>query len=98
VGGAADLSLQSLLRGLLAEPADREHQVPEVGHVMTNAEALARKLLERALRGDDKAQQMVIERVEGKAGRAADPKTGDGDLDRGLEELSLDGLDGLVPR
>jgi hypothetical protein len=37
----------------------------------------------------------VIERVEGKAGRAADPKSGDAGLERDLDNLDITGIDGL---
>jgi hypothetical protein len=84
-----------LLRSLLAETAAPEFQDLESGRVWTNAEALARKLLWRALTGDEKAQQIVIERVEGKAGRAADPKSGDAGLERDLDNLDITGIDGL---
>lgn len=82
------------MRRLLTEPADAEFQ-DGLGRVKTNAEVLADRLLDRALRGDEKVQALVIDRVEGKAGRSADPKGGDEALDAELDALAIDEINGL---
>lgn len=59
---------------------------------MTKREVLARKLIQRALSGDKDAQVIVIERVEGKAGKAADPKIGDDLLESTIDEAGVAAL------
>jgi hypothetical protein len=51
--------------------------------------------MDRALRGDEKVQGIVIDRVEGKAGRAADPKTGDDGLLADLAALDVTEINDL---
>jgi hypothetical protein len=97
-GGRADgdQSIAALLRGLLTEPAGRvSGRVCHEGRVLTNAEILARRLLDRALRNDEKVQNLVIDRVEGKAGRAADPKQGDDALLADLADMDVGEINDL---
>jgi hypothetical protein len=75
---------------------DPAFQDVTVGRIMNNAEVLARRLMTRALAGDEKAQALVIERVEGKAGRAADPKQPDTALDEQLDAAGLDAINDLL--
>jgi hypothetical protein len=88
-------SIAAILRRLLTEPAKAEFQDVDDGRILSNAEVLARKLMDRALRGDEKVQGIVIDRVEGKAGRAADPKTGDDGLLADLAALDVSEINDL---
>lgn len=63
---------------------------------MTNAEALARKLLDRALREDKVAMEMVADRIEGKAVRAAQVNAVDKTVEDQLDHLDNARLDDLA--
>ena len=96
-GGDGELSLQAILKRLLAETAEPFFQDVTFGREITNAEALARKLLQKALLGNEKAQEMVIDRVEGKAGRAVDAKPLDTTLEDLIDRSGVDALNALLP-
>jgi hypothetical protein len=83
------------LKRLLREVAASRHQ--EDGSRMTNAEVLARKLLERALEGNQAAQELVVDRVEGKAGRAAPAGASDVQLEEQIDRAAVAALNSLVP-
>lgn len=63
---------------------------------MNNAEVLARRLLHRALKENPAAMEMVIDRVEGKAVRAAQVAQQDTTLDDQLTRLDEQTLDALA--
>lgn len=63
---------------------------------MTKREVLARSLVARAMSADKDAQVMVIERVEGKAGKAADPKVGDDLLEATVDKAGVDALNSFT--
>lgn len=91
-----DLGLTGWLRQIIREVAADEHQEVSNGRLMTNAEALARKLLDRALREDKVAMEMVADRIEGKAVRAAQVNAVDKTVEDQLDHLDNARLDDLA--
>jgi hypothetical protein len=89
-----ELRLSDLLRKLLKEVAAPGFQY--ANSRMTNAEVLARQLLNRALEGNAGAQEMVIDRVEGKAVRANPVQSTDTTIDDQLDALDKQNLNDLV--
>lgn len=67
---------------------------------MTNLEVLARKVFFAALTdfmGAQRARELVIERLEGKAGRAAPTQGANTELDDQLDRAAVSALNDLVP-
>jgi hypothetical protein len=64
---------------------------------MTKAEVLARSILDRAMDGNQQAQELVIDRVEGKAGKASDIKPPDTTIEDQIGRAEVEALNALVP-
>lgn len=88
----------SLLRGIALESAADRHQ--DTDRPMSNLEVLARKVFDAALSdgmGSQKARELLVDRLEGKAGRAATPTGANTELDDQLDRTAVSLLNELVP-
>lgn len=68
---------------------------------MTNMEVLARRVFDSALSsgmGAQKARELVVDRLEGKAGRATPVQGANTELDDQLDRVAIGLLNELVPR
>lgn len=63
---------------------------------MTNAEVLARNILNDALAGDKAAREMIVDRVEGKAVRGEKVQTADTTVEDQIGEAEVALLNGLA--
>lgn len=93
----AELNLTVLLRQILMEDAAEEFQEKYVGQGrMKNLEILARGLVQDALNGDKNTRELVIDRIEGKAVRAAQVQPPDTTLEDQLDRASVAALNELA--
>jgi len=98
-GEEVDLSFSALLRRIALEIAPDLHQ--ETDRRMTNMEVLARRVFDSALSsgmGAQKARELVVDRLEGKAGRATPVQGANTELDDQLDRVAIGLLNELVPR
>jgi hypothetical protein len=68
---------------------------------MTNLEALARRVFDEALTaalGSQRAREMIVERLEGKAVRGEKPNLPDTNLDDQLDRTEADLINALSPK
>jgi hypothetical protein len=91
-----DRGLTGWLRKIIVEIAADEFQ--DGARRMTNAEVLARKMMQKALDGDKQLQEVIADRVEGKAGRAANVAPADTTLEDQLDRLDLDKLNAFAKK
>lgn len=94
---AFDLRLTDVLKQIALEQAAPEFQ--EGDRVMTNIELLARKLWYTALSNTTTAQrtrEFIVERLEGKAGRAAPPQGTNRELEEQLDRQAIEALNALA--
>jgi hypothetical protein len=98
-GGSEPVTFTELLKQIAQEIAPDEFTLGEaVG--WTNMEVLARKVFSSALSdnmGAQRARELVIERLEGKAGRAAPTQGTNTELDDQLDRAAVSALNDLVP-
>lgn len=81
----------------MADPA----VTSEYDRPMTNLEALARRLWMHALlggMGSQRTQEMLVERLEGKAVRGEKPPTTDTTLTEQLDRTEADFINALIPK
>jgi hypothetical protein len=95
---SGELTFTALLRKIAVEQAAEEWQ--DSSSPMTNMEVLARKVFNTALREGmqtQRARELVIERLEGKAGRAAPVQGSNTELDDQLDRAAVALLNDLAP-
>lgn len=98
---AAELRLTDLLRKVGVETAERSAGGDLSDRPITNLEALARRLWLEALgtaMGSQRAREMIVERLEGKAVRGDKPATPDTALNEQLERNEIDIINSLTPK
>lgn len=98
IGTVADLELNltALLKSILLEDAVDAYQ--ESDRTMTNLEVIARGMVADAMRGGGAARELVIDRVEGKAVRAAQVTPPDTSLEEQIDRSSVEALNALIPK
>lgn len=89
-----ELRLANLFKSLLNEVCDPAFG-REYGAGLTNAEVLARRILNDALSGDKAARELVIDRVEGKAVRGEKVQSSDTTVEDQVDEATVALLNGL---
>lgn len=94
----AELNLDLLLKQILLEEAAEEFQEEGSNTRMKGIEILARGLIDDALRGDKNTRALVIERIGGKAVRAAQVQPPDTTLEDQLDRASVEALNSLVEK
>jgi hypothetical protein len=92
---STDASLTELLKTILREDAIAAFQ-DDPARRLTNLEVLARGMVNDALGGDRTMREMVVERVEGKAIRAAQVTPADSSLEDQLDRASIAALNDLA--
>lgn len=84
-----------MFKRLLAEVASPKFQTNEAA-VLTNADVLARGILEDAMAGDKAAREIVLDRVEGKAVRGQTIQSADTTVEDQITEAEVALLNNLA--
>lgn len=94
---STDANLTDLLKQVLLEMAGPKYQ-EAIGRPISNLEVIARGMVDDAMRGDKQMREMVIERVEGKAVRAAQVQPADTTLEEQLDRASINALNEMAEK
>lgn len=92
--GDSEQRISILVKRILMEVANKTHQ--DGGSRRTNAEALTRLLVNRALEGNQFAIEAVLDRAEGKPVKGATISTPDMSIEEMISQQEIALLNGLT--
>lgn len=90
-----EVTLTALLRRILQEPATKDRQ-DDPTRTMTNLEVIARGMVADAANGDKTMRELIVDRIEGKAVRAAQVQPIDTSLEEQLDKAAITELNKLT--